>query len=529
MRPVQVTLNMLLAAIAEYRTENRISDREELLLGGVSLFCEGLAGDPLPQDHLIVCGAEDLRALRTRRGGAVVCVCREEESAPAETEPGLIVVYAGVPPVEVYRKLNARFFDIMDWRMKMAEAMNGGCSLQEIMEMSKDMIGNYIAVSDSTFRLVANTANIPCDDAICQRMIENGYHPESVVAKFRSTGRVKFWEEHDFYIDNGHLFSPYTLVGRIFRMKGEYVAHAVMTCNNREATADVIDLYNVLCEFIARFAARDWENQSAEAVIYSSLLTDLLSEGETDYDAISVRLRQNGFPDGAYCLARVPVNTVANTLVGRLSKDSCEMFSHVQITLCQQELVLLVGAETSESGYAHCDREAERFFRLLEQYELCCGVSAHFDEISEIKLAYCQAGDALNCGERLRRSAHIERVRTGYANVFFYNEYLSYCLLDRSYEVMRRWQTGAAGKSLARIEELDRKNGTNNLQLLFTYLMNERRAKETGEAMHLHRNSVVYRIERLCEAAGLGDLDDPNVRTGLLMSLLMYNLCGNDE
>jgi DNA-binding PucR family transcriptional regulator len=59
--------------------------------------------------------------------------------------------------------------------------------------------------------------------------------------------------------------------------------------------------------------------------------------------------------------------------------------------------------------------------------------------------------------------------------------------------------------------------------------MNERRAKETGEAMHLHRNSVVYRIEHLREAVHLGDLEDANVRTGLLMSLLMYNLCGGDE
>lgn len=530
MRPLQVTLNMLLAAIAEYRTETRLSDRDELLLSGVALLCDGLSSDPPPSDHLIVCGASELRVLPARSGGgAVVCVCGPDDPEPGETARELVIVRAEVSPIEVYRKLNRRFFEIMDWRMRMAEAMNGGCSLQEIMEMSKDMIGNYIAVSDSTFRLVANTANIPCDDAICQRMIENGYHPESVVAKFRSTGRVKFWEEHDFYIDNGHLFSPYTLVGRIFRMNGEYVAHAVMTCNNREATADIIDLYNMLCEFIARFAARDWENQSAEAVIYSSLLTDLLSESTTDFEGISERLRQNGFPDGAYCLARVPVNTVANTLVGRLSKDSFEMFSHVQITLCQQELVLLVGAEASASGYADADREAERFFGLLEQYELCCGVSSYFEEISDIRLAYMQAGDALNSGERLRRSAHIDRVSTKYPNVFFYNEYLSYCLLDKSYEVMRRWQTGTAGKALARIEELDRKNGSNNLQLLFTYLMNERRAKETGEAMHLHRNSVVYRIEHLCEAARLGDLDDPNVRTGLLMSLLMYNICGNDE
>ena len=528
MRPVQVTLNMLLAAIAEYRTESRISDRDEVLLSGVAIFYEGRGSDPLPPGQLIVCGASELRRLPVQSGsGAVVCVCGPEETVPEEPSCGLFIVYEDVPPVEVFRRLNDRFFEIMDWRMRMAEAMNGGCSLQEIMEMSKDVIGNYIAVSDSMFRLVANTANIPCDDAICQRMIENGYHPESVVAKFRSTGRVKFWEEHDFYIDNGHLFSPYTLVGRIFRINGEYVAHAVMTCNNREATADVIDLYNMLCEFIARFAARDWENKSAEAVIYSSLLTDLLSESTTDYEGISERLRQNGFPEGAYCLARVPVNTVANTLVGRLGKDSFEMFSHVQITLCQQELVLLIGADAS--GYFDADREAESFFALLERYELCCGVSSYFEDISNIKLAFLQAGDALNSGERLRRSAHIDRVATKYPHVFFYDEYLSYCLLDKSYEAISRWQTGSAGKALTRIEELDSKNGSNNLRLLFTYLMNERRAKETGEAMHLHRNSVVYRIEHLCEAAHLGDLNDPNVRTGLLMSLLMYNLCGNDE
>ena len=525
---MQATLNMLLAAISDLPSESRVADQDGLRVSGITLFCKGRRTDDVPEERLIVCSAADAPAAALIKGyGAIVCVCGEggvfPDNAPRET----VAVFAGAEPAEIYQRLNERYIRIMDWRMRMAEGMTNGCSLQEIMEMSKDMIGNYIAVSDNTFRLVANTANIPCDDVICQRMIKHGYHPESVVAKFRSTGRVKFWEEHDFYIDNGHLFSPYTLVGRIFRMNGEYMAHAVMTCNNRDATPDVIDLYNMLCEFIAKFAARDWENQNAELVLYSSLLSDLLSGSATDFEQVKERMAQNGFPSDVMCLVRIPVNAVANTLVGRLSKDVSELFSHVHIALYQQELVLLIGAE--EGSYDAADREALEFFKLLEKYELTCGVSSFFDDVSQIGVAYMQAKEALNSGDRLRRSAHIEQLRTRYPHAFRFDEYLPYCLLDNSYDVIRQWLLSDAGRALSEIEELDRKNGSNNLQLLYTYLMNERRAKETGEAMHLHRNSVVYRIEHLRDAVHLGDLEDANVRTGLLMSLLMYNLCGGDE
>ena len=524
---MQVTLNMLVAALGDYTIENRVDDPDRIRVEGVTLLCGGEKADGRLKDRLIVCDPARVGEAAAVAGyGAIVCVCGAGSSLPDDAD--VIAVYADAEPAEIYQKLSERYVGIMDWRMRMAEEMTNGCSLQEIMEMSKDMIGNYIAVSDSAFRLVANTANIPCDDAICQRMIEHGYHPESVVEKFRSTGRVKFWEEHDFYIDNGHLFSPYTLVGRIFRMNGEYTAHAVMTCNNREATPDVVDLYNMLCEFIAKFAARDWENQNAELVLYSSLLTDLLSGNETDFEQVREHMRQNGFPTDLMCLVRVPVNAVANTLVGRLGKDVSELFSHVHITLYQQELVLLVGGAAGER-HDEADREALNFFKLLEKYELTCGVSSYFDDVSQIGVAYMQAKEALDSGERLRRSAHIEQLRTRFPNVFCYDEYLPYCLLDNSYDTIRKWLLSDNGRALAEIEELDRKNGTNNLQLLYTYLMNERRAKETGEAMHLHRNSVVYRIEHLREAVRLGDLEDANVRTGLLMSLLMYNLCGGDE
>ena len=523
---MQVTLNMLLAAIRDFPLENRVPDTDERRFSGVALLCALPEGALPPPERLLVGTPGELSRAE---GGVCVCVCAPEEAAP-ETQSPLILLRTGCSPLTVYERLSERFLRIMDWRLQMVEAMNRGCSLQELMEMSKDMLGNYIAVNDSAFRLIANTANIPCDDDICQRMIEHGYHPESVVAKFRSTGRVKFWEKHDFYIDNGQLFSPYTLVGRIFRINGQYAAHAVMTCNNFEATPDVVDLYNMLCDFIAQFAARDWENQNAELLRFSSLLTDLLSGVGSDYAAVEERLRQSGFPaQCSYYLLRIPISTVADTLVGRLSKDLFEVFPHVHVTLFQQELVLLAGMETASLSPDVTGEITRRAFQLFDRYELCCGVSTLFHELSAFPLACRQAGQALASGERLRRAARIAPPRTRHPRVFTYDELLPYCLLHKPYEEIQQWRTGAAGQAIAQLVELDRRHGSNNLELLYTYLMNERRAKETGEALHLHRNSVVYRIEHLRSVVPLGDLENPEIRAGLLMSLRMYNLYGLDE
>ena len=521
-----VTLNMLLAAVPNCPAEHRIPDPDALRFSGVTLLRALPPGAATEPGRLAVCAPEELDAAR---GRLCLCVCAPGAAAP-EPGPEVIVLRTALPLLEVFQRLSERFLRILDWRLEMVEAMNNGCSLQELMEMSKPMIGNYIAVNDSTFRLIANTANIPCDDEIVQRMIEHGYHPESVVAKFRSTGRVRFWEEHDFYVDNGQLFSPYTLVGRIFRIQGQYAAHAVMTCNNREATPDVIDLYNMLCEFIAQFAARNWENQNSELLHLSSLLSDLLTDSASDLATVEERLRQSGFPEECtYMLIRVPISTVANTLVGRFSTDLLEIYPHVQVTLHGQELVLLTGLETSQAQPEKAKVLAQQTTALLERYELCCGVSSAFRDLSRFSLAFRQAGQALDSGDRLQRSAHIRRPRATYPRVFAYDELLPYCLLNKPYEEILQWRAGAAAQALAQIAQLDRQHGSNNLELLSTYLVNERRAKETGEALHLHRNSVVYRIEHLRSVVPLGDLEDPDVRAGLLQSLRMYNLYGFDE
>ena len=62
---------------------------------------------------------------------------------------------------------------------------------------------------------------------------------------------------------------------------------------------------------------------------------------------------------------------------------------------------------------------------------------------------------------------------------------------------------------------------TNNLELLFVYLTNERRASDTAQIMHMHRNNVIYRIGKISDMINM-DLNESGVRFRLLMAYEIY-------
>ena len=69
------------------------------------------------------------------------------------------------------------------------------------------------------------------------------------------------------------------------------------------------------------------------------------------------------------------------------------------------------------------------------------------------------------------------------------------------------------------LHQYDLQNGSDYRNTLKVYLQNERNITETSRRLYIHRNTLLYRIERLKELTGL-DLDNPAIRLRLLLSLL---------
>ena len=71
------------------------------------------------------------------------------------------------------------------------------------------------------------------------------------------------------------------------------------------------------------------------------------------------------------------------------------------------------------------------------------------------------------------------------------------------------------------IREYDAKSQSNLLDTLDVYLQNDCNAQHCGRLLFLHRNSLVYRIHRIQEIAGI-DLSDPDERSYLRLSFLLW-------
>lgn len=76
-----------------------------------------------------------------------------------------------------------------------------------------------------------------------------------------------------------------------------------------------------------------------------------------------------------------------------------------------------------------------------------------------------------------------------------------------------------------------RKAGTSrneNLNTLYKYLMNERSPSRTSKALHIHRNTLLYRINKLAEEMRY-DLEDDYTREYMVISIMIANILISQE
>lgn len=67
------------------------------------------------------------------------------------------------------------------------------------------------------------------------------------------------------------------------------------------------------------------------------------------------------------------------------------------------------------------------------------------------------------------------------------------------------------------IKKYDQKHRTDYLQTLYCYIAKERSLVRTAEALHIHVNTLKYRLRKIRELTDM-DFDDDNVRARITLS-----------
>ena len=164
------------------------------------------------------------------------------------------------------------------------------------------------------------------------------------------------------------------------------------------------------------------------------------------------------------------------------------------------------------------EREAYReqwkeTMEIIRAHQGVLGISLLFHSIQKFGVAFSQAETAIQFG---RRYAPDEME-------FHYSKYYLYDMLE-----CYREKFELDDVYVRYIDQLESEGGGgaySNLTLLYYYIALERNISMTAKRMHMHRNSIIYRLQKIQDVLEL-DLDDPDVRLRLMISFRILEMTG---
>lgn len=143
---------------------------------------------------------------------------------------------------------------------------------------------------------------------------------------------------------------------------------------------------------------------------------------------------------------------------------------------------------------------------ILREYFVQCGISLPFQDFRNLYVYYWQCLRALELGKEKNPTYWFYRFENYMLEHLLQASHASLCP-----EIM-------IPEGLGRLIAYDTENGTQFVEILKTYLDNHMSLTAAAKALYVHKNTLLYRIEKIKEILQM-NLEDPDIR--LLLSVAL--------
>ena len=384
----------------------------------------------------------------------------------------------------------------------MRRMYENGRSIQAVMDAAARRLGNALVLVDRDYRVLAYSPSTPMPDEKWRKNIKQGFCSYDFVLAVRDQG-IHLREEDAFgVLDATSSESRYRKYCFPIYVRNAYVGFLLMvtgeTADSGRSSLTQTQFYQLgeagraMAYIISNAEPQLLQNQSA----YQTLLRDMLI-GATSSELYS-RIQTLQFPPVMVTLCVEPRQYLSQGYPKtKYARQLKELLPGSHVTYHESRIALLCPEEV------FADRR-ERLEGFCAAEDTRMGVSNSFTDVALFSARYAQAYNALQIGSRLDSGRF----------VFEYQKYQIYDLLKHcgDSQELRFFCHDA----LERLRRYDLENDAALYRTLRVYLDCGKSIKLAAERMFIHRNSMVYRLEKIARIGKI-DLDDPE--TCLLLQI----------
>ncbi|MCI8468808.1 MAG: PucR family transcriptional regulator [Eggerthellaceae bacterium] len=470
-----------------------------------------------PDEIVHVTSADGYATARAAHPEGLIVTCAPGGDAPCSDDRRAIVLDTDAPLVYVYLALQRLLMDVAAWGQDLASLVEGGGTLEMLLDASRDALPCYVFVADKNSCVLAQSSGVQPPDEFHRAISLSGF-----VSGAQGTGARL--AAGDFTLVAGEGGCRDRLVFPLYLDHG-YAGMVSMACPAEGATAGLRDRLGLLIGFVEHLCA-DMLASHVSLNIPHLHFFDLLLDDQR-FDRATTRAQLEALripPDSWFKVVVVDIDEAMEPAKASLIAMTflAENRVHTRCFLHNGTLVALQYAPSAPE-LSHLRTEAILASYAYTRFDSALGVSDPFSSISQLRYAFDEACIALDLRNAITCQRDVESTSRRRGNTFFFYEAAPYYFVDAAPKDEGFMNFVFQISFLPFILEEDAAKGTSDFRLLWTYLLNERNATKTAQVMYVHRNTVLYRIDKIQERFKI-DLNDSNMREKLVADYRMFFL-----
>lgn len=514
-------MDLLLERMAYLNPELHLS-RRDYWVKGIKLLPPQWEG--LSEDYLYLTDQVFERPICCEASIAILDPDRRWTVLP----PNCILLRSSLPLADVFNELLGLQTLLQDWDLRLNLSLSQNMGIQHLLDLSEPVLGCPIAVLDPAFKCLAATNSFDTDDQVFAELMELGYLTQESFNRLRENDY--FTQEH--YTGETLILPPssikkYTSTFTAVLDKDKAVRYEIlMLFSNFPYSDGLFQLFLYLQSKIMHYLNEESPANDSHAQ-YEYFVIDLLEEHCTGEKEIWERsqcfLEQH--PDSFNAiLIRLNNSTEMYRKYAHFTLKS--LFPEHRFIHYHDSILFFANlGNPNQHMEPHAQVTLSRLNDYLNQADACAGVSICFHQLKDIRQAYFQAESALRLGKMLGT----EDNRGKEKQIFWYSDYYVYHVLDAAHMTIPELEL--VNPLYKDIVQYDLRHHTDYRHILLTYLHHGRNYTDAAKELHMHRNNVIYHVQRMSELFQM-NLEDPELRMQILLSErvhIMYPDCIGEE
>ena len=383
---------------------------------------------------------------------------------------------------------------------------------EEITKAANAFLHRPIVLINVEYDVLVQIPKVPIGDEVWDTLLNFGLVPTSMVFDFERDNYVTTnWDNrHAFLVDWGMVSSSPRIMASV-RVDDEIVGYIGIIYGDTVCTQEDLDLADLLVKAYAiefrRLKAFPTEASPLRSVFLSELFQGKITSAE-ELNEWKFHAKIS-LPKGYRIVSLQSSREILKpALLQYVYKQVERRLPHLYSIIFKGNITLLLtNLPNIPDSEDNIHQQMASLHTSLQDLNLEYGISDRFENLLDIRTYLYQAKEALNIASK-----------KGEPFVFsIYNR----CVLE---DILGKIKSGMEPRNyihpaLPQLFALDEESGTEYYQTLETYMKNMLSSSKTSSALNIHRNTLLYRINKIVDYTGI---DFENQETCMHLHLSFY-------